>query len=369
MSSLSCEPIATCTYGWCKRARFYQDVVVLHGRLYELAELEEVRARYHRFLGIASARLILRFRSKTQVLRGIPEVATARQMEAYLDTYVRERQFQAQIVAENAPIVDAVPAVQHEEMLPLPEIAVPFWEYDPTQAKVEASALTEEQEALAPDALTEELPLRVPETPATEPSRWKRQRELQERRRQRLRRLREERVVREHGFDVQALALRLRTEQLPVVDVSTDLLPGEVAHYRTEAILCGEPLPGSSGRNRNRYRCKDQGLLVLTNQRVLYLGRQRQITLSHERLYEITRTRRTISFLANSWSRCQLFEVRRPLEVTMYLECILQRYARPVPGSTEQVPLRIIPTTPLATWPQGQEPGSMNYSTGIFADR
>jgi hypothetical protein len=373
MSSMSCEPIVTCTYGWGRSARLYQDVVTLGGRLYELVELENVQARYHRFLGLASARLILRFQNKEIILRGIADVAVARRMEAYLDAYLQEHLPATPVPAplEDDAQFDLVLSSVQEQAFPFDLTSVPvsekghplsesssesvgqFWEYGPTHADVAANAITEAQ--MVAEALTEELAMGSGEATREEPSRWKRQRELQERRRLRLRRLREERVVREHGFDVLALALRLRTEILPVVEVPASLLAGEVAHYRTEAMLCGEPLTGAMGRGRNRYRIKDQGILILTSQRLLYLGRQRQIALSYERLREVSRTHRAVSFLAEGWGRCQLFEVRRPLEVTMYLECILQRYASPPSDDSDQESSRIVPTTPSGVWSSAYE--------------
>lgn len=395
MSSISCDPIAVCMYGWGKNARLYPDVVTLNGRLYELVDLEDVQVRYHRFLGISSARLILRFKKNSVVLRGIPNLAVVRQMASYLATYAQERLTCALVEVEStlteiesSPVQEMtvsldplpLPADEKTHPLPLPEdekthplplpadekihsLLLPvdeethllpkvemsqFWEYRSSQVEA-ASAITEAQPVL-PEALTEELEVSI-----TEPSRWKRQRELQERRRYRLRRLREERVVREHGFDVLALALRLRDEALPVVEPPANLLPGEVAHYRTEAMLCGEPLAGNAPQNRGRYRIKDQGFLILTSKRLLYLGRQRQITLSYERLREVLRTLRIVSFLGDNWGRRQLFEVRRPLEVTMYLEAVLQHYVAPISTDSGQVSSRVIPTTPPHAWAQGYE--------------
>ncbi len=61
---------------------------------------------------------------------------------------------------------------------------------------------------------------------------------------------------------------------------------------------------------------------------MIYLGRQCQIVLSYERLLHVSRLRGAVAFLAEHWTRREIFEVRRPLECTMYLQCILQRYQR-----------------------------------------
>src|SRR5689334_3451134 len=113
MSPMSCKPIATCTYGWGRSARLYSDVITLNGRLYELADLENVQARYHRFLGISSARLILRFQKKTLLLRGIANMVVARQMEVYLESYVREHQ--PLVVVEEEAATDAALSLAEEE--------------------------------------------------------------------------------------------------------------------------------------------------------------------------------------------------------------------------------------------------------------
>jgi hypothetical protein len=132
------------------------------------------------------------------------------------------------------------------------------------------------------------------------------------------------------------------------------MMMGEVAHYSTEALLCGEPLPGATGRGRSRYRAKDQGTLILTNRRVIYLGRLRQVSLSYEHLHEVTHTHHMIGFLTSNGNRRQRFEVPRPLEVTMYLECVLQRNEFAIPQDGERTVPRIIPTATGSLVADGQ---------------
>ena len=142
------------------------------------------------------------------------------------------------------------------------------------------------------------------------------QRSRQDQRERKRRRLHAERSVREHGFDVEKLAERLKEETLPQVAVPVRLLPGERAHYSTDATLCGEPLGGTI---RYTYPAKDHGTLILTNKRLVYIGRKNQIVLDYARLFHISRLRGAIAFQAEHWYKREIFEVRRSLE------CIVSR--------------------------------------------
>jgi hypothetical protein len=66
--------------------------------------------------------------------------------------------------------------------------------------------------------------------------------------------------------------------------------------------------------------------MILTSERMIYIGRRSQIVLSYARLLHVSRLRGAIAFMADHWSRREIFELQRPLEATMYLEYILQRF-------------------------------------------
>ncbi len=143
---------------------------------------------------------------------------------------------------------------------------------------------------------------------------------------QRTRKLKQaqtDRAKREHGFDVEQLAQPLRSGPLPQIYVPTRLLAGEYAHYCTDATLREEPLPGSM---QPGYQIKDQGMLILTSKRILYIGRRRQLVLSYNHLLHISHLQGAIAILSETWSRREIFEMRLPLECTMYLETILLCY-------------------------------------------
>src|SRR5450755_3509355 len=145
----------------------------------------------------------------------------------------------------------------------------------------------------------------------------------QEQRARKLKQTQAERAKREHGFDVEQLAQRLQYGPLPQIYVPTRLLAGEYAHYCTDATLREEPLPGSM---QPGYQINDQGMLILTSKRMMYIGRRRQRVLSYNHLLHISHLQGAIAILSETWSRREIFEMRLPLECTMYLEAILLRY-------------------------------------------
>jgi len=144
----------------------------------------------------------------------------------------------------------------------------------------------------------------------------------QEQRARKLKQAQADRAKREHGFDVEQLAQRLHYGPLPQISVPTRLLAGEYAHYCTDATLREEPLPGSTQPGD---QIKDQGILILTSKRMLYIGRRRQRVLSYHHLLHISQLQGAIAILGETWSRREIFEMRLPLECTMYLDALLLR--------------------------------------------
>jgi hypothetical protein len=137
--------------------------------------------------------------------------------------------------------------------------------------------------------------------------------------------------LRVFGFSVEGLVSQLRQGQLPSIALPLKLLPGETAHYRTDATLCEESgdAPGAEkGENCSptKYRIKDRGAFILTNFRVLYLGRKRSMLLSYGQISHISRLRNFLVLQVKNVRKRHLFEMRRPLECTIYLEYLLQCY-------------------------------------------
>lgn len=212
------EPIVECVYGWGQVFRLYHDHLETQGISYFLRDLLLLRPTYHRFMGVDSALLFLRFKKRTLVLRGIAAIEDVRRAVAYLETHC-------------------------------------------------ATAMVDQHEG----------------------------------------------------------ARRFQEETLPHVPVPLRLLPGEHAHYTTAATLCEDPLSEST---RYVYSVKDQGTLILTNRRMIYVGRKSQLVLDYGRLLHVSHLQDAVAFHAEHWPGRELFEMRRPLECVLYVEAILRRFQR-----------------------------------------
>ncbi|HLZ56386.1 MAG TPA: hypothetical protein VKR06_05510 [Ktedonosporobacter sp.] len=291
------EPIIECMYGWGQVVRLYQDHLEVNGTFYRLDEFISVRPVYRRVFGVSSVRLELRFKRKAFILRGIAAVERAEKIVQYLNDRRASQQ-------DDTPTTSPSPQTSANAFSSAPATFLP--------------TITN-YESLKEHAQAPTIPVVVPRFRITEPA-YQEQRGYSSKRSQR------EYLLREHGFDVEQVEQLLQTEGLPQVQVPVRLLPDECAHYRTEATLSGEPLINSP---RYRYRVKDQGMLIFTNKRIIYLGRKCQIVLGYARLLHVSRLQGAIAFLAEHWTRREIFEVRHPLECAMYLECILKRFQRP----------------------------------------
>ncbi len=114
-----------------------------------------------------------------------------------------------------------------------------------------------------------------------------------------------------------------RTVSLPTIPVPVRLLPGEQAYYSVVAALCGEPIGDA---DRVTYPARDQGTLILTNRRIIYIGRKSQVVIDYAHLLRISRLHGAIAVQTDYRSRREIFELRRPQECARYLETILERY-------------------------------------------
>ncbi len=307
---MGCEPIVVCRYGWGRLLRLYQSYLDLNGTSYALSELIRVRPIYRRICGISSAHLEVYFKTRQVILRGIVEVAAVREIVEYI---THRCPLAGADNASHGEMWCAIPAEDRARPPILSGIAQNnFWEYSPVIVGY-ASALGEHAQALVATLAAPGYPRNL----AAEQGH-------QEQRLKRLKRLQAERSKREHGFDVAALEQRLRLEGLPCLTVTLRLLVGEIAHYRTDAVLCG---PVSSSYMYEQQRAKDHGTLVLTNMRLIYLGRRFQAVLKYEQIVHVIPLHGSVELLTCLTTGRQLFEMRRPLEFTMYLAHILQLHA------------------------------------------
>src|SRR5262249_32702524 len=103
------SPIATCTYGWGRVFRLYNDYLEANGARHALNDLTHVRQFYRNVMGIASARLELYFGERKLVLAGIPEIEDAQKTAAYLTMrldafHITQQEELAQAVTEEVEI-------------------------------------------------------------------------------------------------------------------------------------------------------------------------------------------------------------------------------------------------------------------------
>lgn len=330
---MSHEPMVECTYGWGHVLRLYQDHLDLNGTCYALNELVYANPVYRSVFGVSSIRLELRFRGEMVVLRGIIALEKVRAIVAYLNSRSLVAPPLKPGAGQTSLVLKGSAAALSLVSQPLPREADPviIASYD-----------------VSPDKFIEPYVAPFARLPRQQ---W----HIQESLERRLKSLRAERVQHEHGFDVERLAQLLRQGLLPQVRVPVRLLFDENAYYSTEATLSSEVCTVAGHYPRQG---KDQGMLVLTSKRIIYLGRKRQLILGYEQLLQVTRLRGAIMLFARQWSHREIFEIRRPLECIMYLECILQRFqqqvinngdtqpqAIPMPTVQEALAASVLPTT------------------------
>lgn len=110
-----------------------------------------------------------------------------------------------------------------------------------------------------------------------------------------------------------------QVDTMPLVTVPVRLARGEGAHYSTEATLCGERIQETS---RYTYPAQDHGLLILTDRRIIYIGRKSQLVLDYTRLLHVSRLRGAVAFEAEHWQKRVIFEVPRPEECATCVEAL-----------------------------------------------
>ncbi|MDQ2906189.1 MAG: hypothetical protein M3Y81_21930 [Chloroflexota bacterium] len=279
------EPIVSGAFGWGRIFRLYSDHLDAGGVSYDLKTLTRVHPTYRQVLGIPSARLELVFGSERLVLRGIAAIDDARRMVAYLT-----------------------------EHCPDTHLSVP-----PTGWQRTREPEDEEQERdERAQAIT--APIAVP----------RRQQAHQERRQPRLQYPRPARArSRDSGYSWGRQVMhRFKRDDLPPVPVPVRLPAGEYACYSAEATLCGECVLEPAGPV---YPTRDHGLLILTNRRLMYIGRKSQILLGYARLFHVSRLSGAVAFLADYWHKREIFVMRHPLECVMCLERILRQFRQEEP--------------------------------------
>ncbi|GHO54140.1 hypothetical protein [Ktedonobacter robiniae] len=319
------EPMVESAFGLGHHVRLYPEYLDVNGKAYKLTRLKSVRPQYHHLFGVPSARVELCFQEKKIVLRGMPDVEVAERLVAYLHRWLRLH------TGNDVCVVDARTERRCSQ---------------PRHPRPSSPGASFPQPALEPTPLDAEVSLDNDISPirrcsVAEPGeipRWARR--YQEQRERRQRRFLLERMRHTYGFDISQVLTQLESEHLPVVEIPMPLLPGEEAHYITDAMLCGQERPSMSGK---RYMPRDHGKLVLTSERLIYFGRKNQIVLAYAQVLHISRVYEAIAFTAEHWPRPEIFAVRHPVECALFLERILAHWQH---RQEEQQQDRLLNLTP-----------------------
>ncbi|MGH2493882.1 MAG: hypothetical protein ACRDIV_04175 [Ktedonobacteraceae bacterium] len=88
-AKLSASALVVCAFGWGKEFRLYTDYLVVDGKYYRLQELTYVHSTCRIVLGVPSASLELRFRSKNLSLRGIAAIDDVQRIVEYLTSWCK----------------------------------------------------------------------------------------------------------------------------------------------------------------------------------------------------------------------------------------------------------------------------------------
>lgn len=263
------QAIVVCAFGWGKRFRLYRETLYVCNKAYRLAGLTQVRLTTQQALGVPSARLDLQFGRESVVLRGIAAVEDARRAAEYLVSWCGKGQ------REEASQASMGEQISTRELPASPSQAM-F--HERTTRPVDIPPLF----ALG----------REPHTGKGLLSGWKRERMTE----------------RLSGADV-----------LSAINVPVRLDGGEQAYYSSRATRCGEPISETS---RTTYPAQDHGLLILTDRRLLFIGRRSQLILEYAHLLRISRLAGALSFEADHWQKRAIFTMPQPETCASRLEAI-----------------------------------------------
>ncbi len=297
------KPLISFVYGWGRLFRLYHEYLDIHGLAYPVADLMYVYSTSQRIMNIPSARLTLRFREHDVVLRGISDVQAAQKAVIYLNTLCGE---------SVAPIWKADKSPWSD---PLREPSQTL----PPQPR-EYSPITNYEIGLKNMAQAPTTPVAIASMPSVHhiDTTWQQPH------------LQSVHTLRSYGFNVAQLARQLRNPTLPEHPVPFRLQVGERAHYVTPATRRTPVMSIENNRILPIPSTRDQGMLIFSNLRAIYIGRIDQLILDYTQLTQIFRLPDAIAFVAAHWTQRETFEIQHPVECVMYLEAILQRFQHPI---------------------------------------
>ena len=327
------EPLVMCKYGWRQVVRLYRDYLVVGTTHYALADLIYVRPTCHRVLHKPSLRLELCFKGQIVVLRGIADLDAAQKMTRYLlgkcaSFEAREPQVAGVPGADSAvraptesmPSTDAPAELVSQGALAENNLANIQTQGIPAEDTAIESPITPEIDLIAQ---CDTSIMHVVQAPAPRLMETHKVPDQQARLEHERAYVYTEQVSEVADGAIEEWQRSLNEQSLPLVQVPLRLLDGENAHYSTPATRCGEL---SQGTTSYRYRVKDQGILILTDLRMIYLGRKSQVVLNYAHLVQVSRQHGALAFLAEHWVTREVFKISSPLECTIYLDHILRRF-------------------------------------------
>lgn len=145
----------------------------------------------------------------------------------------------------------------------------------------------------------------------------------------------------ERGLGTHSLPLPAhKSSVLPVIYVPVRLQPGECAHYSIGAALCGDRLAGAKYVS---YPLLDQGLLILTNRRVFYLGKRCQLILAYTHLWYVSLLQNAIALHIEGQFRRIIMEIEHPQEWASRIEQLSFIARRTASRSPQTAPTFVLP--------------------------
>lgn len=350
------QPLLNCIFGWGKTCRLYTDALEIAGKSYNLQDLTSLHPTYRKVLGISSARLELSFGLDHLVLRGIADPATVSRLVSHLQPYCStsphaaqartrtrtrtRKRARAQARAwERTNKLPAMPASPGDTSSAtyatgtLLSVEVPAcdktWLTGEPLALAEIPGVPVEDTTLTPGETLEAFarisnnlstyasPLPVtlwqpPRTPRFQPPL--------------------------HSVHLRSPAQKFDSQSIPVPAVKSSVLPiihvpvrlqhGECAHYSIGATLCSDRISNAA---RASYPPLDQGLLILTNRRILYVGKRCQFTLAYTHLWYVSQLHASIALHIEGQFRRVIIELEHPREWASRIELLsfIARRARP----------------------------------------
>jgi hypothetical protein len=374
------EALLTCSFGWGKICRLYLDSIEIAGKSYHLDDLISVRPSYRNLFGVPSARLELFFGPRRIVLRGITDPETARLMVSHLRPYCSTQLDTACSRSRASRTRDLVRAQARawERTSKLPAIPISPEESfrssskDPSEQprRSHASQISPLSALPALDLSFDGRPLvgssslcehLSPESLFTTAETLKSPAQIQDELMARacpwltsypgplhmprfqppLRSIHlvppEQKTLDSGSQPIPAIT----SSVLPVIHVPVRLQPGECAHYSIGATLCSDRISGS---DRAPYPPLDHGLLILTNRRLLYIGKRSQLVLAYTHLWYVSLLHNAIALHIERQFRRIIIEVEHPQEWAGRIEQ-LSFIARRSRARAEQ-PTLLIPALP-----------------------